>query len=120
MSNRTLEVGACGWQHSSWDTNFYPEDLPEDWRLDYYSHNYNVLLMPVADWQSASVDDVEQWLSDVKSNFDFFLSINEMPNAAQLKQLEMLQSMLTDKLAGIVWQYSCDYPVFYLSIIDEK
>jgi len=104
MSNKTLEIGAFGCMHSGWDDNYYPEDLPEDWRLDFYSHHFNVLLMPFADWKQASEDDVEQWLSDVKTDFVFFLQLSQVPDQATIQQLQMIKGVLTERLAGLVWQ----------------
>ena len=108
MSNKTLEIGAFGWLHPGWDDSYYPEDLPEDWRLDFYSHHFNVLLMPCDDWKQVSQDDVEQWLSDVKSDFVFFLQLSRVPDQATMQQLQMIKGVLAERLTGLVWQGDSD------------
>lgn len=35
-----LLIGALGWQHEAWQESFYPDDLPPEWRLGYYSNEF--------------------------------------------------------------------------------
>jgi len=35
-----LVVGARGWEHAQWLETYYPDDLPEDWQLDYYANEF--------------------------------------------------------------------------------
>jgi uncharacterized protein YecE (DUF72 family) len=42
LSEHVVLIGACGWQHNDWTGEFYPDDLPEEWRLGYYAHEYQV------------------------------------------------------------------------------
>ncbi len=49
-----IEVGARGWACQ----DYYPEDLPEDWQLDYYSNDFSALLVPQSQWRSW---DREAW-----------------------------------------------------------
>ena len=45
-----MNLGAYGWRHKHWSNTFYPEDLPvdadDDWRLAYYSNEFNAVLVP--------------------------------------------------------------------------
>jgi len=37
---------ACSqWHNTQWEGSFYPEDLPVDWKLDYYSNEFSALLL---------------------------------------------------------------------------
>lgn len=49
-------VGANGWLHPAWQTSLYPDDLPEDWQLGYYSNEFPVTLLPAAYWQTIKQD----------------------------------------------------------------
>ncbi len=44
MADLNIFFGISGLAHPSLMNNFYPEDLPEDWRLDYYSNEFDALL----------------------------------------------------------------------------
>ncbi|SIO02148.1 hypothetical protein SAMN05443662_1178 [Sulfurivirga caldicuralii] len=50
-----IEVGARGWACQ----DYYPEDLPEEWQLDYYANAFSALLVPQAQWASWGVDGWE-------------------------------------------------------------
>jgi len=66
-------VGAWGWKHTLWGNDlFYPDDLPADWRLSYYSNEFDMAVIPSEYW--ASVDSEEEdWLDDVDDDFEFYL-----------------------------------------------
>lgn len=53
-----IEVGAMGWQCR----DFYPEDLPVEWQLDYYANHFSALLVPQYQWQGWQEDDCEAFL----------------------------------------------------------
>ena len=107
---RNISVGAYGWRHPHWLGTFYPEDLPvsteEDWRLAYYSNEFNCVLVPADYWLNLSgqddVIDCNHWLDEVNDEFQFFVecsvdtfdhaSLDEM--AAQLKWLQPQLSAL--------------------------
>ncbi|MCW8983185.1 MAG: hypothetical protein OQK13_03990 [Gammaproteobacteria bacterium] len=67
----TIDIAAYGWQGESWQ-GFYPADLPEDWRLDFYSNEHRAVVVPVAVWQSSCADDLEDWLDAVHDEFRFY------------------------------------------------
>lgn len=74
-----LVIGARGWVHASWLESYYPDDLPEDWQLDYYTNEFGAVLLPAELWTQAGVDDIEQWLATVGENFLFFLELPAQP-----------------------------------------
>ena len=53
---RTLEVGGYGWRRRDWDEDFYPEDLPPDWRLAFYANEFQTVCVPAAYWREAPAD----------------------------------------------------------------
>ncbi len=72
-----INPGAYGWRHKHWLKSFYPEDLPidgdDDWRLSYYSNEFNSVLVPADYWRTARINDCEDWLDSVHSGFRFFV-----------------------------------------------
>lgn len=94
-----LRVGSIGWQHDDWQNSFYPEDLPEDWRLSYYANEFSTVLIPSGYLQREDCD-FEQWHEDVPDDFRFYLQWpGQMMDAGPL--LEQC-SLLGNKLAGLV------------------
>lgn len=70
-----LLVGTYGWVHPEWMENFYPDDLPEDWQLDYYANEFACVIVPVDTWITASTDDFQQWQDVVDEEFRFYLEL---------------------------------------------
>lgn len=73
-----LSLGALGWRHEQWSGSFYPEDLPADWRLTYYSNEFPLVLVPQPDWSSET--DFRAWVGDVHPHFRFLLEYRSNPD----------------------------------------
>ena len=72
-------MGACGWNHQAWLSDFYSDDLPEDWRLGYYSNEFPMVYVPAAAWRNAidsDSEDLSRWTEDVADSFRFILEIS--------------------------------------------
>ncbi len=71
IHDKSIVVGACDWDHPQWQNNFYPHDLPADWRLSYYANEFLAVLVPQEKWQAENVD-FEQWAEDAPQGFRFY------------------------------------------------
>jgi hypothetical protein len=71
-----IEVIARGWERSDWWGEFYPEDLPEDWRLSYFANAFQSVLVPAASWREAPRGRLAQWAEDVPDRFRFYLELD--------------------------------------------
>ena len=99
-----LSLGANGWQHSHWMDDFYPDDLPEDWRLTYYSNEFNSILLPVSCWQSESEPDCDDWLDNVHEEFEFFVECRgDMFEHVSREVLVGCLQALQPQLSGLVF-----------------
>jgi len=68
-----LSVGAWGWKHPEWEKDvFYPDDLPADWQLSYYSNEFDVVVVPASYWTADGYGE-EDWLDDVEDDFVFYI-----------------------------------------------
>ncbi|RDH88860.1 MAG: ABC transporter permease [endosymbiont of Seepiophila jonesi] len=70
-----FHILAVGWDHPAWQGSFYPDDLPEDWRLTYYANEVPGVLVPMALWCKADEAQVESWIDDVEEGFRFYLAL---------------------------------------------
>jgi len=98
---KEIRVGACGWDHEQWLGAFYPDDLPEDWRLSYYANEFSTVLVEEEKWRS-NLADLAEWVDEVSEDFLFYFksSLDEPPELMQIKQ------QLGSHFAGIVGEAS--------------
>ena len=121
---KTINPGAYGWRHKNWLTSFYPENLPvngsEDWRLSYYSNEFNTVMVPSDYWQSVETVDCEGWLDDIDDNFQFFVECHEsMLEHLSAVELADYLKKLQPQLSGLVFlQANRSARVKFTSVID--
>ena len=115
-------VGARGWLHQHWMESFYPEDIPEEWRLGYYANEFNTLLVPWSEW-SESVEELEEGLEDTADDFHLYL---ELPSKQQ--EIPAHLARIQDRVTGVLcseserekWQVEiADYNIQLLSALIE-
>jgi uncharacterized protein YecE (DUF72 family) len=67
-------IGTRGWNPAS-GGDFYPSELPDDWRFCYYSNNLRSVLVPQETWDAVQRSDVAQWLEDSDPAFRFVVEL---------------------------------------------
>jgi hypothetical protein len=73
-----LMIGTRGWEHAPWLGDFYPDELPPDWRFCYYSNNLRSVLVPQQLWPEIGRAQVAQWAEDSDPAFRF---VFELPSS---------------------------------------
>lgn len=101
-----LIVGARGWNHDGWNGTFYPEDLPQDWRLSYYANEFTGVLVPEPVWRAADPSIIGGWLGDVADGFLFYLEQHDPRASSQI-------SFSHRKLFGSHWGVYLSAPRLY-------
>lgn len=109
MSGQVL-IGCRGWDHDEWTPEFYPEDLPDDWRFCFYSNEIRSVLVPFADIYNA---DPRQWREDCDAAFRFVFEcpIDGAANANGAGELHKLMQYIqpvVDRTAAILLSVSDD------------
>lgn len=93
-----ISVAALGWLGSEWDS-FYPEDLPPEWRLDYYANEFFAVVVPHAEWSVLSDETLLGWQGAVPEAFRFYW---ELP-PAQLAAAQRLQRLRANREFADHW-----------------
>jgi len=93
-------VAAYGWEHPGWSGSYYPEDLPDDWRLDFYANEFRAVVVPAARWRADAAEAAVAWYEDTPAGFNFFL---EVPSEeAARSRMEAAVAVLGPKVAGLL------------------
>lgn len=79
--------------------DFYPDDLPEDWRLAYYAHYWRNILIPASAWARFTANT--DWVTDVPDTLRMYFEIpvDEVPASDVLLRLA---SLLGPRLGGVL------------------
>ena len=97
----SLAVGAYGWEHEGWVVDFYPQDLPEDWRLAYYANEFFAVLVPAVYWLEERAPDAGKWREDVHERFRFYLELDAtLVDSEHWEQMGDVASALGEHLGG--------------------
>ncbi|MCG8426864.1 MAG: hypothetical protein MI754_05855 [Chromatiales bacterium] len=95
-------IGALGWEHAGWQDDYYPDDLPSDWRLSYYANDFPAVMLPWESWGDASLKDIATWVDDVHEAFRFFLQLGKSYDQDRWPELQQRLALFSDQLGGLL------------------
>lgn len=115
--NEALIIGTYGWEYPAGGADFFPPELPDDWRFCYYSNLLRALLLPQSAWPVTRAT-VDQWLDDSDPEFRFVLELPAASGAplavdaqALTMSLDTIQPLLP-RVAGVLLRVQASTPVF--------
>lgn len=73
-------IGTRGWQYRQWVGLFYPDDIPEEWQLAYYSNEMDCVLVPEKNLLEASAHELLAWHEEVGEQFRFIFELSTLEN----------------------------------------
>ena len=103
MSETEFLIGRSGLDLQD---DFYPEDLPSEWRFDYYSTMFKALSLPID--TDEDLDQIFEDIQEAEEEFELVLSIEQ----AQLINTTQLTSLLSS-----VSEYQADFTLF--CVVDQ-
>ena len=79
---RALLLGTAGLAPADWAGSYYPDDLPEDWRLGYYANDCDCVLLMPHDWRALDAAAFAEALADTPDGFRCFIATGSGDAAA--------------------------------------
>ena len=102
-----LLVGTLGWAHDHWGGIYYPEELPEEWRLAYYCNDFRSTLVPADHWRDAPAAALGELAGEIDAGFSVVLGLpEEGPGGAGLTTgaLPGLLQPIGERLRALSWR----------------
>ena len=107
-----MHIGTSGWQHDNWSGRFYPNDLPTDDWLSYYSETFDTVEVNNTFYQRPDEETLRSWCRRTPDDFTFAVKANQyITHFKKLKDpVEPLQNLyrslepLRDKRGPILFQ----------------
>lgn len=69
-----LLLAASGWGDPAWLSAYYPDDLPADWRLDYFANDFDCAVIDAADWRGRP-GELATWLGSAPATLGLCLRV---------------------------------------------
>lgn len=95
-----VRIGTIGWLFDSWDRDYYPEDIPQEWKLGYYANELTAVVVPEALWKQADPEQLEEMAEDVHEEFGFYFQIKA--HWPSVQEYERLYSIFADNVFGFL------------------
>jgi len=83
---KNIKVGIFDWVQFPQENNFYPEDLPQDWRLSYFSNEFETACIDLAS-PSLHPDLLTEWVDELPDSFELCFVLSRLSHLEQLTEL---------------------------------
>ncbi len=93
-----MDIGVWDWTTAELTDALYPPDLPEEWRVGFYSGVFRCVALPSMAWRSAGAAAWAEWRDEVPENFGFYLEQGE----ASVAELAAAAAQLGPLLYGVL------------------
>lgn len=99
----SLQVGVKNWDRKAWVGNFYPQDMPEEWRLDYYSSQFGCVLLGEETWSCWQNEDIEEIYEALEGEaFYFVFEVRSILHQTGLEKLSLIKNRLKELAYGVL------------------
>lgn len=88
-----------GWGPNPDDPPYYPDELPQDWRLAYFANAFWGVLVPQPLWSAAGAAGVSAWAEETPARFRIYLDLR---TSASPPMLAVVLQSLGERLGGLV------------------
>ena len=82
---QTIKVGVHDWSRFANDQSFYPEDLPEEWRLSYFANEFASACLRLTDTEDA--EHLHELCEDLPQAFEVSFVIHNSSQLATVIEL---------------------------------
>lgn len=111
-----IMIGTRGWSDVVPGDDFYPEELPAEWRFSFYSNNLRSVLVPQELWPATTREAVSEWQNDSDPAFRFVLELpavlsqprNESQSFQELDSFLELCEPIAPRVAGYLLRIAPD------------
>ena len=96
-----LLLGTVDWQRRDWLSEYYPPDLPPEWRLAYYANDCGCLLLRSDSWVRMDAETLQEALDEAEGRLVYFLEAPPSWGSAERDRLALFAAcravVLTDR-----------------------
>ena len=95
-----VRTGTIGWNFSNWENSYYPEDIPEDWKLAFYANDFSAVAVPEKLWAGESLQQVCEQLDDLDDGFAVYCLVEtQIPS---VEDADKVKAAVGEFFAGFI------------------
>lgn len=103
-----IHIGTSGWSYDHWQGPFFPDDLPQEKWLEYYSQKLGTVEINNSFYQLPETDTLEDWSDVVPDSFHFCVKANRyITHMKKLKEPEESLEKMLDTFNALGGKLSC-------------
>lgn len=93
----------AGWWALADTANYYPDDLPRDWRLGYFANEHAGVYVPVAVWGNMPEAELAGWRDAVHGRFGLFMEAPSPTDGASARMHAAHDALGDNLVAWVRW-----------------
>ncbi|HHE76784.1 MAG TPA: DUF72 domain-containing protein [Candidatus Parcubacteria bacterium] len=103
MTKGKIFIGTSGWDYRHWDGFFYPPEINQKEKLEYFSRHFNAVEVNYSFYHPPKESTYKKWYSQTNGNFLFSLKVSRfITHIKRLKGIENVwQEFLEKALKGL-------------------
>lgn len=83
--SKNIKVGVYDWVKFPAQNEFYPEDLPTEWKLSFYANEFETACINID--ETLDIQLFEEWIEDLPDNFQLTLNLISTSQLGLLTEL---------------------------------
>lgn len=95
-----ITIAVNDFQQENWGKQFFPEDLPQEWRFDYYSNEFDSIFLSKLNQQNIGKTQIDEWLSESSEDFLVVLEDGEIDSDSMNVECSLLCVQFADQSAS--------------------
>jgi len=131
-----IKAGYYNWNEFGLSDSFYPEDMPEEWRLAFYANDIECTQISLNGLDNHSLDDIEELFEDLSPQFSLMVRCDDVDQWGLLKTLLdaeikiaalIISESFQEKWSKSLVEYSVPYiiegelsPISFAKHVDAK
>ena len=115
-----VRIATLGWEFTSWNESYYPEDIPDDWKLAFYANDFSAVVLPERFWRKEALTSLIEMLNDLDEAFAVYCLVqSRLPSVEEVAWVKAslaghFKSFIVEPLANLEGVTAWQSPDFIL------
>ena len=99
-----VHIGTIHWDHKKWNDSYYPDDIPDEWKLAFYANDFSAIVLPENLWRTAEIEALAEYLEDLDEQFAVYCLLET--GCLDEQEIAAVKSLLDPYFRGFIVKQS--------------